>query len=106
MSGTKTGGSKSSITNKERHGEDFYCLIGSKGGSRKVKTKGFGASNERAKTAGLKGGSRSFKGMKLIKKDGEIYTYRNSKTNELVTVNHGKPQKFLPRFKNFVLEIL
>lgn len=32
MSGTISGGKAAAKTNKERHGEDFYCLIGAKGG--------------------------------------------------------------------------
>ena len=32
MAGTKAGGLKASLTNKERHGDDFYKVIGQKGG--------------------------------------------------------------------------
>lgn len=38
MPGTKAGGLKASITNRERHGENFYANIGAKGG--KVSTTG------------------------------------------------------------------
>jgi hypothetical protein len=43
MSGTKTGGAKAAKTNTERHGEDFYKIIGSKGGKNfnPKKPKGF-----------------------------------------------------------------
>lgn len=34
MTGTKVGGIRTSIRNKERHGEDFYKKIGAKGGKR------------------------------------------------------------------------
>lgn len=32
MSGTAKGGLKAAVTNKERHGSDFYAKIGAKGG--------------------------------------------------------------------------
>jgi general stress protein YciG len=42
MAGTITGGLKAAQTNKERHGDDFYAAIGSKGGSKPTtKPKGF-----------------------------------------------------------------
>lgn len=44
MVGTKAGGAKAGKTNKERHGEDFYKIIGAKGG-RNGRTGGF-ASNK------------------------------------------------------------
>ena len=58
MSGTLYGGKKAALTNKLRHGSDFYKLIGSKGG-RNGHTGGFAANPELAKIAGHKGGSRS-----------------------------------------------
>lgn len=70
MSGTVKGGKKASITNKLKHGEDFYKRIGRKGG--KKSCNGGFASNkigkdgltgaERAKIAGRKGGSYSKRG--------------------------------------------
>ena len=34
MAGTFEGGVQAAVTNKERHGEDFYKKIGSKGGKK------------------------------------------------------------------------
>lgn len=70
MSGTKEGGKKASITNKKKHGADFYSRIGAKGGKRGI-TGGFasdirGADGltgpERAKVAGARGGKISRRG--------------------------------------------
>ena len=70
MSGTVKGGKKASITNKQKHGEDFYKRIGRKGGKKSCNG-GFGSNKvgrdgltgiERAKLAGRKGGLRSKRG--------------------------------------------
>ena len=61
MSGTKEGGRKTVITNRLRHGEDFYSRIGKKGGQN-GHTGGFYANRELAKEAGRKGGSVSRRG--------------------------------------------
>lgn len=70
MSGTVKGGKKASITNKQKHGEDFYKRIGRKGGKKSCNG-GFASSKvgldgltglERAKIAGKKGGLRSKRG--------------------------------------------
>lgn len=58
MSGSKAGGLKAAVTNKERHGDDFYARIGAKGG-RNGNTGGFAANPALAKIAGAKGGSIS-----------------------------------------------
>lgn len=55
MSGTKAGGLKCAATNKLKHGDDFYKLIGSQGGKAKNPNKGFGSNHDRAVAAGLKG---------------------------------------------------
>lgn len=56
MSGTKTGGKKASSKNKELYGEDFYKVIGKKGGQRKV-PKGFALMTiEKRIESGRKGG--------------------------------------------------
>ncbi|RWZ79842.1 MAG: hypothetical protein EOT04_00425 [Candidatus Chaera renei] len=55
MSGTKAGGQKAALTNKLRHGKDFYARIGAAGGKR-GHTGGFYANRELARTAGAKGG--------------------------------------------------
>lgn len=67
MAGTKAGGQKAALTNKARHGDDFYSRIGGEGGI-KSNTGGF-ASNvtgtdgltgrQRARIAGAKGGRLS-----------------------------------------------
>lgn len=61
MSGTKAGGKKASLTNKQLHGEDFYQRIGRKGGQN-GHTGGFAANHELAKEAGRKGGLISKRG--------------------------------------------
>lgn len=58
MAQTKEGAKKAMFSIKARHGEDFYKIIGSKGG--KVGgLKGFALDRERAREAGRKGGSVS-----------------------------------------------
>ena len=61
MAGTKEGGRKASITNKLKHGEDFYQRIGRKGG-RNGHTGGFASNRELARIAGAKGGRLSRRG--------------------------------------------
>lgn len=67
MAGTVEGGTKASITNKKRYGEDFYRTIGGIGG-RAAGSKGFASENvgsdgltgrQRAKIAGSIGGRAS-----------------------------------------------
>lgn len=55
MSGTKAGGIKCAITNKARHGENYYREMGKRGGKVHCK-KGFGSNPELARIAGRKGG--------------------------------------------------
>lgn len=63
MAGTKAGGKKASVTNKEKHGEDFYKRIGSKGGKSGDHSKrGFASNPELAREAGRKGGKKSRRG--------------------------------------------
>lgn len=70
MSGTVKGGKKASITNKEKHGEDFYSRIGRMGGKSGT-TGGFASAKigldglsgfERAKIYGRIGGLKSRRG--------------------------------------------
>ncbi|MCL2174038.1 hypothetical protein FWH58_01950 [Candidatus Saccharibacteria bacterium] len=61
MAGTKAGAKKAAITNKTRHGADFYARIGRKGGKIGT-TGGFYANRELARTAGAKGGRISRRG--------------------------------------------
>lgn len=58
MAGTKIGGLKAAIKNKENHGELFYQIIGSKGGKKTGIIKGFAAMTpEKRKELGARGGS-------------------------------------------------
>ena len=61
MAGTKIGARKAAITNKLRHGENFYAEIGRKGGKIGT-TGGFYANRELARIAGRKGGMISRRG--------------------------------------------
>lgn len=84
MPGTLEGGRKAAITNKLRHGADWYASIGRKGG--KNGTTGGFASNvkgkdgltglERAKIAGAKGGKLSRRGPAKRLTEDEIETIK------------------------------
>lgn len=64
MPGTKAGGLKASITNRKRHGDNFYSKIGRIGGQN-GNTGGFASNPELASIAGAKGGRiSSRKGIK------------------------------------------
>ena len=60
MTGSKIGGVKAANTNKERYGEDYYLVIGAKGG-KKTGPKGFALNRELARLAGAKGGRNRHK---------------------------------------------
>jgi uncharacterized protein len=64
MAGTKQGGKLAAQTNKELYGEDFYKMIGSKGG-KNGHTGGFYANRVLASQAGAKGGRVSRRGKTL-----------------------------------------
>lgn len=68
MAGSKAGGLKAAQTNKKLHGEDFYRMIGAKGG-RNGHTGGFAANPELARLAGAKGGRISRRGPKGNRKE-------------------------------------
>ncbi len=58
MAGTKAGGQKAAMTNKNKYGSDFYAEIGRRGG-KNGKTGGFAAGEEgreRARKFGAIGG--------------------------------------------------
>lgn len=75
MTGTKAGGKKASLTNKMRHGDDFYQRIGRRGG-KNGHTGGFASNPALAKIAGRKGGSRSRRKSKLEgEKEVIVYLY-------------------------------
>ena len=61
MAGTAAGAKKAALTNKARHGSDFYARIGKVGG-KKGTTGGFYANRELARKAGAKGGRISRRG--------------------------------------------
>lgn len=72
MAGTKSGGRRASLTNKQRHGDDFYKRIGALGGM-KTGPKGFGVPtpcncmifasvHKKSECAGAKGGRISRRG--------------------------------------------
>lgn len=64
MAGTKIGGLKAARTNLQKHGNDFYVKIGTKGGLN-GHTGGFAANPDLARMAGRKGGRiSSRKGVK------------------------------------------
>lgn len=58
MAGTVEGGKKAALTNKKIYGENWYEIIGAKGG-KKGHTGGFYANHELARIAGAKGGRAS-----------------------------------------------
>lgn len=58
MAGNISGGQKAALTNKARHGHNFYETIGALGG-RKSRGGGFAKNPELARTAGRKGGLKS-----------------------------------------------
>ena len=58
MAGTKNGGRRAAVTNKQRYGANFYEMIGRKGG-KISKGGGFAMNPELARVAGAKGGRAS-----------------------------------------------
>jgi uncharacterized protein len=61
MAGTKIGGLKAAAQNILRYGDNFYAVIGAKGG-RNGHTGGFAADRELARRAGRIGGMKSRRG--------------------------------------------
>lgn len=58
MAGTREGGRKAAVTNKNKYGMNFYGNIGAMGG-KKSTGGGFAKNRELAKIAGAKGGRAS-----------------------------------------------
>lgn len=66
MPGNREGGLRAARKNKKFYGADFYARIGAMGG---VKSRGGGFAYSRAKAveAGRIGGTRSKRGMRMVK---------------------------------------
>ena len=63
MAGTKSGGKKCAMKNKELHGEDYYSRLGKMGGAvSHPKTRWFSLHPELASKYGKKGGKISKRG--------------------------------------------
>lgn len=87
MSGTKAGGRKASITNRLKHGEDFYERIGRRGGQN-GHTGGFAANHELAKEAGRKGGRVSKRGKQKSPLRSHYTGDKKANLRELIKVLH------------------
>lgn len=85
MSGTKAGGRKASATNKKNYGEDFYKVIGAKGG-RNGTTGGFYGKPEKARAAGAKGGVKSKIGYRILKETRWSIFYEHRQTGAILKV--------------------
>lgn len=81
MAGTKEGARKAALTNKLKHGPDFYANIGARGG-RNGHTGGFASTKvsddgltgpERAKLVGARGGAISRRGPSKNKQEETYY---------------------------------
>lgn len=84
MGGTKAGARKTAITNKLKHGEDFYKRIGAMGG-KKGGMKGFALNPELAKIAGAKGGKISKRGKAKKNKREELDVLKNLSETKIKT---------------------
>lgn len=92
MSGTKAGGAKAAITNRDRHGEDFYRTIGGRGGSKTGIKKGFALNRELARTAGALGGRKSRRGKaKQEYNEGATWNKPNSVGSNFTTKQTSHP---------------
>lgn len=97
MAGTKEGGLKAAVTNKIKHGKDFYAEIGRKGG-KNGHTGGFASNPELAKIAGRKGGLKSRRGFHYAYKYIQV-TELNTKNFKDFTLSHCKYQNFDAEFQ-------
>lgn len=89
MGGSKLGGKKAAKTNKELYGENYYRILGSKGGqSKDGKPKGFAAmSKEKVKAAGRKGGKTSRRtGVTTGQKKEKEYIWKGGPDDALVFI--------------------
>lgn len=71
MPGNSAGGKKAAQTLKAKHGDDFYSVIGRKGG-KNGNTGGFFGNREAASKAGYKGGIVTGADYKTRRKDVDI----------------------------------
>ncbi len=83
---TPEGGRKAAATNKAKYGEDFYKIIGQKGG-RTSRNGGYATAAGRvlASQVGALGGSRGKNGYKLLSLEGDFGHYRHTATGNLRT---------------------
>lgn len=74
MAGTKEGARKAALTNKLKHGPDFYANIGRRGGIVSGIPKGFALMpTDKVKAAGRKGGAISKRGPSKNKQEETYY---------------------------------
>ena len=84
MPGTKIGGMKAAKKNKELYGDNFYRMIGSKGGQN-GHTGGFAANPALARVAGAKGGRISRRtGVTTGQRKEKEYIWKGGPDDELV----------------------
>ena len=84
MAGTKAGGKKAALKNREKYGDNFYRMIGSKGGQN-GHTGGFAANRELARIAGAKGGKISRRtGVTTGQGKEKEYVWKGGPDDELV----------------------
>lgn len=82
MAGTVSGGKRAAATNRKQFGDDFYKIIGSKGGQKKGVKKGFALNPDLARKAGAKGGRISKRG--LAKKGQKKFIWEGGQDGQLV----------------------
>lgn len=85
MPGNKIGGQKAAKKNKEKYGDSFYRMIGSKGGQKTGVKKGFALNHALAKEAGAKGGRASRRtGVTTGQGKEKEYVWKGGPDDELV----------------------
>ena len=72
MSGTREGGLKAAATNRAKYGDNFYAVMGAKGGVN-GHTGGFASNRELARQAGIKGGKAGKRGASVQRKLDEMF---------------------------------
>lgn len=85
MSGTRSGGKKAAAKNLQKYGENFYRMIGSKGGQKKQVRKGFALNPALASMAGAKGGRISKRtGRTTGQREEKEYIWKGETTDEFI----------------------